>query len=129
MISFVGSDTWVLLALLISEQKDGATLRAIIATADYINHAIPTYEELAGGLARLMRSGYVEKQAGRYRATDVIRMFYRKTTKARYSIWKDWQAVEQFLQSKEVPAAATHLTPSRVLARAAYERAVRTYLA
>lgn len=128
MTAFSGSDPWVMLALLIGESQDGASLRNIIAAADYINHAVLTYEELAGSLAHLMRAGYVEKQAGQFRATPVIRSFYTRTTKPRRSIWKDWQDVEHFLQTNEVVAIATRLAPSRVVSRAAYERAVRAYL-
>jgi hypothetical protein len=127
MTAFSSSDTWVMLALLIGEAPDGASLRNIIATADYINHAIPQYEELAGGLARLMRAGYVEKRAGQFHATTVIRSFYTRTTKPRRSIWKDWQDVEHFLQTNEVTAPTGHVAPSRIVSRAAYERAVRAY--
>lgn len=118
-----------MLALLIGESQDGASLRNIIAAADYANHAILKYEELAGSLARLMHAGYVEKQAGRFRATPVIRSFYARTTKPRRALWKDWQDVEHFLQTHALVATATRIAPSRVVSRTAYERAVQAYLA
>jgi hypothetical protein len=112
-------------AYLIGESKDGASPRSITA-GRYINRILK-YEELAGSLARLMQANYVEKQAGQYRATSVIRSFYTRTTKPHRSIRKDWQDVEHFLQTNEV-TATTRVAPSRVVSRAAYERAVRAYL-
>ena len=128
MNSFTSSDTWVMLALLIGEPPGGASLHNIIATADYINHAILTYEELAESLARLMQAGYVTRRAARYCATPVIRSYYAKVARPRRAINKDWQDVERFLQTTEVTENAPRRAPSRVVARAAYERAVRAYL-
>jgi len=128
MTTFDSSDSWVMLALLMSESPDGASLRSIIATADYLNHAILKYEELAGSLAQLMRAGYVEKQAGRFRATTVIRAFYARTTKPHRALWKDWQDVEHFLQTNTRAATLIRVAPSRVVSRAAYEQAVQAYL-
>ena len=128
MITFTSTDTWVMLALLFNQAENGSTLRELIATADYLNHAILTYEELAGSLARLIQAGYVAKQADRYSATPVIRSYYAQTTRPRRAINKDWQGVERFLQTTEVTKATPRRAPSRVVSRAAYERAVRAYL-
>ena len=128
MITFTSTDTWVMLSLLFNQATGGATLRDLIATADYMNHAILTYDELAGSLVRLMQAGYVDKQAARFCATPVIRSYYAKVTRPRRSINKDWQDVERFLQTTAVTEAAPRRAPSRVVARAAYERAVRAYL-
>ncbi len=129
MNSFTNSDAWIMLALLFNQQPDGASLRDLIAAADYINHAIVTYEELSGGLARLIRAGYVEKQAGHFRATATIRSFYAQTARPRRALNADWKAVEHFLQTTEVIVTTAHVTPSRIVSRAAYDHAVHAYLA
>ncbi|HTP07646.1 MAG TPA: hypothetical protein VMP08_05305, partial [Anaerolineae bacterium] len=128
MITFTATDTWVMLALLFNRTENGSTLRDLIATADYINHAILTYEELASSLSRLMQAGYVVKQADRYCATSVIRSYYVQTTRSRRAIGKDWQDVEHFLQTTPMTELAPRRAPSRVVSRASYERAVRAYL-
>jgi hypothetical protein len=125
MITFTSTDTWMMLALLFSSAKNGVTLRDLIATADYLNHAIPTYDELAGSLLHLRRAGYAIKRGDRYCATPVIRSYYAQTTRPRRSISKDWQDVERFLQT----AVVTKTTPARRLSRIAYDKAVRAYLA
>ncbi len=47
------SDAWLLLAIYYAEQRGQSYITDIIATADYINHAIMNYEEVVSGLARL----------------------------------------------------------------------------
>lgn len=47
------SDVWLLLAIYFACQSRKPVLSEIIAAADYINHAIITFEELSRGLARL----------------------------------------------------------------------------
>lgn len=129
MIAFTPTDTWVMLSLLFTRGEQDVTLRDLIATADYINHAILTYDELAGSLARLLQAGYVDQHADRFCATPVIRSHYTHTTQPRRALWKDWQDVERFLQTSEAPTTAKRPAPGRVVSRAAYERAVRAYLA
>lgn len=114
-----------MLSLLLGQAETGLTLRELIATADYLNHAVPTYDELAGSLARLRQAGYVAKQADRYGATPAIRSYYAQVTRPRRSLNKDWQAVEHFLHT----TAVTQIASARRLSRAAYDKAVRAYLA
>lgn len=128
MITFTSTDTWVMLSLLFNRAKEGATLRDLIATADYINHAIPTYEELVHSLARLIQAGYAAKQADRYCAAPAIRSQYANTDRSRRSISESWEDVERFLQTTEVTEVASRRAPSRIVSRTAYERAVHTYL-
>jgi hypothetical protein len=79
-LSYAGSDAWLLLAILYCG-KAGGDLRSILATADYINHSVMTYEELSGGLARLKSAGHIEERDGKYLATGIVRATYRKMTK------------------------------------------------
>jgi hypothetical protein len=125
MIMFTSTDAWIMLSLLWGRAENGSTLRNLIATADYINHAIPTYEELSDGLLHLMPADYVIKQTDRYCATPVIRSYYATVTRPRRSINQDWQAVMHFLQTTAVTQSAS----AHRLSRAAYDKAVRAYLA
>jgi hypothetical protein len=125
MTTFTSTAAWIMMSLLFSSAGTGLTLRNLIATADYINHAIPTYDELADSLRHLQQAGYVIKQADRYYATPPIRSYYAQITRPRRSLDKDWQAVERFLQT----TAVTKTVSCRRLSRAAYDKAVRAYLA
>ena len=62
-MQFVWADAWVLLSII--NAKKPVDRKGIVATGDYLNHAIMNPEELEGGLRRLTVAGYVkEEQAG-----------------------------------------------------------------
>jgi hypothetical protein len=58
-ILFASSDAWLLHAILIAAKSGEAALEDIVAAADMINHAMLTFDEIDGGLARLSRAGVV----------------------------------------------------------------------
>ena len=68
------SDAW-LLAALTEASHDGrpVTLRDLIDGADWLNRALPTFDELSFGLPRLIAAGFLTvdstKQGPRFRAT------------------------------------------------------------
>lgn len=53
------SDVWLLLAIYYARNRVLTCLAAIIAAADYINHAVMNYEELGSGMIRLERAGLI----------------------------------------------------------------------
>jgi len=57
MADFVWSDAWVLLALIWARKPVGR--KGIVATGDFLNHAIMNDSELEGGLRRLQSAGYI----------------------------------------------------------------------
>jgi hypothetical protein len=62
------SDVWLLRSIAGRDAASGATLRGIIATADYLNHAVPDEAEFTGALDRLCAAGLAgyDLVAGRY---------------------------------------------------------------
>ena len=58
---------WLLKSILRCGPR-GGTLRDIIATGDYLNHAIFTREELRTGLTALFQSGQVREKDGKWLA-------------------------------------------------------------
>jgi hypothetical protein len=62
-IGFGGADDWVLLSVVHAGRGGPADLRWIIACGDWINHAIFNYEEVRGGLSRLLRGGLVRQSS------------------------------------------------------------------
>ncbi len=120
----VSSDTWVLLAILYGGGQEGKALREIIGAADYINHAIPGYEELEGGLARLAAAGLVARRGGRYLAGAGVVARYNDLAARHRRLWPVWEELERHLQV----SGPAERTPGTVLPRAAYDGAVGEYL-
>jgi len=71
---FEKSDGW----LLYSFSSKFSDLRSIISTGDQCNHAIFNYDELNGGLLRLIQHGFAEESMGKFRITKKGRSFVRK---------------------------------------------------
>jgi hypothetical protein len=57
MNDFVWADAWVLLSLIYAQKP--ANRKRIVATGDYLNHAVMNSDELEGGLQRLQARGYI----------------------------------------------------------------------
>ena len=58
-LRFTWSDAWVLAAIAIADDTEGATLKEIIAAGDAINGTLLSARELRCGLAKLTRAGHV----------------------------------------------------------------------
>jgi hypothetical protein len=58
-LRFTWSDAWVLAAIAIAGDTEGATLKEIIAAGDSINGTLFSAKELRRGLAKLTRVAYV----------------------------------------------------------------------
>ncbi len=72
------SDAWILAAVALNPA--GAGLADLIGTADGINHAIPTRDELSRGLGALIAANLVELIDGRFFTTaagNVVRTKWR----------------------------------------------------
>jgi hypothetical protein len=72
------TDAWILLALLYNHGKIQNKLEDIIATADGINHAIPTHEEIHGALNRLDAARLIKLQRGAFIVTDAALNLFSK---------------------------------------------------
>src|SRR5262245_43642899 len=68
-IPFAWTDAWLLLAILISIQDGEAPLDVVISAADGIQHAMLTFDEIDGGIARLSRAGLIEIKDKRFHLT------------------------------------------------------------
>jgi hypothetical protein len=67
---WLSEDAWILLALLLSAGDEGADLSQIIGAADYIDHGIPTLEQLHGALNRLASGRLITRRRGRFYVTE-----------------------------------------------------------
>ncbi len=96
-IEFLWSDAWLLQAIALAAEKAPASLRDVIATGDFINHAIFTYTELQTGLAKLLAAGYIEHEHDRFRLSPTFTEKYVRLSKFR-GIHRQYQAIEKYLQ-------------------------------
>jgi hypothetical protein len=127
-VVFLASDAWLLLAILYAGGAEAASLRAIIAAADFINHAILSYEELAGGLERLARAGAIRRQGEDIRPSPAVRAYYEKVSRPQGRVHKDLELISGYLRAGSPAGPADHRDFAGLVDRAAFERAVEDYL-
>jgi hypothetical protein len=74
--------TWIFLAVAFSCSKEPASLRSVIGAADYLDHAIPTREELQTSLGWLIARSLIEKSGDRYSLSTAGKKFYAEASAA-----------------------------------------------
>lgn len=68
---FESSDCWILLSIVYHHAAGASRMADILPIADWINHAIPTAEELDGALNRLLAAEYITRVGDAFAATEV----------------------------------------------------------
>jgi hypothetical protein len=94
---FAPYDAWILLAILYNHERGPSSLQDILATADAINHAIPTRDELNNALNRLLAAGYVVEHGGNFDATDAARAEYSKVKEPRTPMLDELERIKTLL--------------------------------
>ncbi len=100
---FQHSDAWIFISMAFYQGEASTSLRDLIATADYINHAIPTDEEIEGAINRLSSAGLVIVQEGHFHLSPAGRIILQEFHGKRTSLLKMWELVEKQLESMEFP--------------------------
>lgn len=118
---WVWADAWVLWSIA-AGSAEIVGLRKMIGAADYINHAVPTYDDLDGALGRLHAAGCVERVRRGYRASATIREVLAAVRTPRSSGLADIDALFAHLQTLDAVDQV-----ERALSRSAYRRAVDEY--
>ena len=102
---FTPSDAWMFLALTLC-RRHPPTLREWIFAADYLNHAIPTADELDGALNRLLAAGLVEQRADGLLVPDAIADAFDAFRRRRKR--SVFEAAEAFLRQRTLPTTVPH---------------------
>ena len=63
------SDAWLLLAAALTEEGGSGTLPGLLAAADAIQHAVPTFDEVDGAIGRLCAAGLLKREGNSFRMT------------------------------------------------------------
>jgi hypothetical protein len=123
MTAAVPAATWVLMAILYGGGEQGATLRNIISAGDYLNHAILAYDELNSALAWLLAAGCVEARHERYFPSASVLAAYQAIERKYRSATKQWERLEEFLQTQPVSTPSTS-----AISLTEYTQALESYL-
>lgn len=94
---FEHSDAWIFLCIPL--EGPGTDRKNILGTADYINHAVPTEQELEGALKRGMEAGLLVSEDGRYHFSEKYRKQMKKIFNSSKNIFKVWDELEKFLET------------------------------
>jgi len=100
---FQHSDAWIFISMAFYQGEAGTSLRDLIATADYINHAIPTDDEIEAAINRLSSAGLVTVQDDHFYLTAAGRIVLQEFHGKRTSLLKMWELVGKQLDSAEFP--------------------------
>jgi hypothetical protein len=127
------SDAWVLLATIYAARDKPAPLEDVIAAADFIQHAIVTFEEMEGALDRLISSGYLLYSEGNLSPSEKTLEFYRSITKPQRKVHDEEKDLERFIGSQAWepeyhPQSANVGVSFPALTRPAFDAAVKSYL-
>ena len=121
------SDAWVLLAVGCRLSLDEISLRELIATADGIQHAVLTFDELDGGLTRLSSTGLLAVSDAGVGLTPAGLVLLSRTAAPRKSLLEWQDDLERALTFSAADRAATRPGSAMVsvITRAEYEEALR----
>lgn len=97
MPKFERSDAWIFLCIPL--EGPGTDRKSILGTADYINHAVPTEQELEGALTRGTEAGLIASRDERYFFSEKYRKQMKKIFKSSKNIFKVWDEMEKFLNN------------------------------
>lgn len=87
------------MATAMASENRPATLENISATADYINHAVPTAEELETSLSWLIAKELVAKTDNNFALTAKGKAEYVAASKRSRAVMKIWEKIETKLNT------------------------------
>jgi hypothetical protein len=83
--------TWIFLSL----SEEPASLQDVVGSADAINHAIPSHQELQSAFGWLIAHGLAKKEGRKYAYTLEGSTLRKKCVGPKMTIRESWTAVEK----------------------------------
>lgn len=124
------TDALILQSIYHSEEKTkGTELRNIIAYADYVNHAILTFDELSNGLRNLSTLNLILQNKTTFKTSAEFKKWWRTRfgKKPRIYVLKEAEEIEKYLISLNEKKSSA--APAQVdITEAEYKLAVNSYL-
>lgn len=128
-MQYKSSDAWILLSVIYAGIEQAASLSRVIATADFINHAIVTFEEMEEALARLAVGDFIVYNDGKLSPSRRTMAFYVSITKSRRPVYKELEDIQRMLDvSCLIPSIRSLVDQFPSLTREYFEESVKEYL-
>lgn len=127
---FIWSDAWILLSVIYAtERSPEPSFSDIIAMADYINHAIPTRDELEIGFAHLVDADYLANTAQCFALTDGVRSFWKTIGSHKRTASEALAATAAFIGTPRwAPSPLPVASTEHYVSKANYDAAIEKYL-
>ena len=130
--SFEPSDSWLLLSIIYASKTPPITITNIIAAADYINHCILSYEELASALKRLAAGGLVKIIKSVPYPHEMLLTTYYLNTKETTEVRKELAFIGGLLNNTDwlslvASAAVPQEAESDFVDEGSFQKAVESY--
>ena len=127
------SDAWILLATVYAAGKESASLDEVIGAADYIQHAIVTFEEMEGALDRLTTGDFIVFSNGRLSPSQKTLEYYESISKQKRRVLDEQQNIEDFIgaqrwQPGDDPTQANKGASFPDLDRSEFDAAIQAYI-
>lgn len=97
--AFQWSDAWLFLAIGFAASHRRASLGEVITTADGLQHAVITRDELNGGIGRLKRAGYISYTQDGLTVTTLGRTLFLESARAATTHGKRQAEIERALSA------------------------------
>ncbi len=128
-MKFNSTDAWLLQAIFHSQDDGYASIKDIIAFADYVNHAVMTFEEFSTSLPKLMSVSLVTIDSDHLRTTAAFEQWRSKKFKGKKSVQplKELFEIEKYLNETFAELHGQILTSN--ISSQLFKEAVNTYIA
>lgn len=123
--SWSWSDGWILMAIFLARKEENPTLAYVIATADAINHAIPTPTELSPAFTRLTNAGILRIENDQYRIEEKYLAEIEKAYRGRGGLFESANKGEKWLNRLK---QEIKLTPKITVTEEDAEKAYNIYI-
>lgn len=121
-------DAWILLAALYNRESSEIRLEHIVAAADFINHAIPTVEEMHGAINRLLAGRLIKTKGGMFSVTEkALELFTKIETSCKNFVLDQLEGLRRIM---DCPCCGVKLKTIRwrfMLDDATYKNTIDSY--
>ena len=120
------SDAWVAVSMISTDNKYAFSLRDIIASGDYINHAVFNFDELAHGIAKLQALDYIKQKKEKFLLTDKFLNDFKEILLKHKNIIKLTDKIFEHLSTIEIKE--NQITKVKLIDKSSFESACKEYL-
>lgn len=98
-IQFIRTDAWIIWA--VRQDESGTDLPGLIAAADNVNHAIPTFKEINRGITKGLRTGILVATDHGIKYSDKYSEEIWAIIEAPQKAYDSWGALYDYLRGRD----------------------------